>query len=123
MKGSIPLEQKTFTLDGLSIDSDFSGTMEIVGGEIVFHGSNAEWAEFLGFSSEEIQNKPFLNFVSPQDINIAQETINNIMEGRNIKDISLNLVSKDGSFSKIAFSALTKGNSWFWFAKKALLQD
>lgn len=123
MKGSIPLEQKTFTLDGLSIDSDFSGTMEIVGGEIVFHGSNAEWAEFLGFSSEEILNKPFLNFVSPQDINIAQETINNIMEGRNIKDISLNLVSKDGSFSKIAFSALTKGNSWFWFAKKALLQD
>ena len=67
MKGSIPVEEKTFTLDGLSIDSDFSGTMEIVGGEIVFHGSNAEWAEFLGSSVEEVQNKPFLNFVSPQD--------------------------------------------------------
>ena len=40
--------------------------MEIVGGEIVFHGSNAEWAEFLGSSVEEVQNKPFLNFVSPQ---------------------------------------------------------
>ena len=123
MKGSIPVEEKTFTLDGLSIDSDFSGTMEIVGGEIVFHGSNAEWAEFLGSSVEEVQNKPFLNFVSPQDLNIAQETINNIMEGRNVKDISLNLVTNDGSFSKIAFSALTKGNTWFWFAKKALLQD
>ena len=123
MKGSIPVEEKTFTLDGLSIDSDFSGTMEIVGGEIVFHGSNAEWAEFLGSSAEEVQNKPFLNFVSPQDLNIAQETINNIMEGRNVKDISLNLVTNDGRFSKIAFSALTKGNTWFWFAKKALLQD
>ena len=119
MKGSIPVEEKTFTLDGLSIDSDFSGTMEIVGGEIVFHGSNAEWAEFLGSSVEEVQNKPFLNFVSPQDLNIAQETINNIMEGRNVKDISLNLVTNEGSFSKIAFSALTKGNTWFWFAKKA----
>ena len=43
------------------------------------------------------------------------------MEGRNVKDISLNLVTNDGSFSKIAFSALTKGNTWFWFAKKALL--
>ena len=33
MKGSIPSEQKTFTLDGLSLESDFVGTIEIVNGE------------------------------------------------------------------------------------------
>ena len=36
MKGSVPIEEKSFTLDGLSSDSDYSGTMEIINGEIIF---------------------------------------------------------------------------------------
>ena len=73
MKGSVPLEQKSFTLDGLSIDSDFSGTMEIVNGEIVFHGNDSAWSEFLGYSSDVLKGKPFLNFICPQDLDIARE--------------------------------------------------
>ena len=67
MKGSIPMEEKSFTLDALSVDSDFSGTMEIVDGEIVFHGTGSAWADFLGFPADELHNKPFLNFVFPED--------------------------------------------------------
>ena len=53
MRGSVPQEEKSFTLDRLSVDSDFSGTMEIVDGEILFHGTGSLWAEFLGFSKDE----------------------------------------------------------------------
>ena len=123
MKGSVPLEEKSFTLDRLSTDSDFSGTMEVVAGEIVFHGVGSSWEDFLGYSSDELQNKPFLNFVCPEDLGVARETVSNIIDGQNVKDVAVRLVTNSGQLVKIDFSALTKGNTWFWFAKKALSED
>ena len=123
MRGSVPQEEKSFTLDRLSVDSDFSGTMEIVDGEILFHGTGSPWADFLGFSKDELKNKPFLNFVYPDDLDIARETVSNIIEGRNVKDVTVRLNTKSGDFVKIDFSALTKGNTWFWFAKKLLIDE
>ena len=123
MKGSIPMEEKAFTLDALSLDSDFSGTMEIIDGEIVFHGSGTPWADFLGFPADELHNKPFLNFVCPDDLAIARETVSNILEGRNIKDVALRLNTQNGQFVKIDFSALSNGNNRFWFAKKVLVDE
>ena len=55
MKGSIPASEKTFSLDGLSLENDFSGTMEVIDGEIVFHGSNSSWSEFLGYDATELK--------------------------------------------------------------------
>ena len=123
MKGSIPMEEKSFTLDALSVDSDFSGTMEIVDGEIVFHGTGSAWADFLGFPANELHNKPFLNFVFPEDLGIAREAVSNIVEGRNVKDVSVRLNTSEGEHVKVDFSALTKGNNWFWFAKKVLVEE
>ena len=123
MKGSIPSEEKSFTLDGLSIDSDFSGTMEIIDGEIILHGNDSAWADFLGYSPKVLKDKPFLNFICPEDLDIARESISNIIDGQNVKDVSVRLVKLDESRTKIEFSAITKGNTWFWFAKKAFMDD
>ena len=123
MKGSIPTAEKTFSLDGLSLDSDFSGTMEIIDGEIVFHGSDSEWSKFLGYPPEILREKPFLNFISPDDVNIARETINNLIEGQNVKDVSVKLLKNDGTTAQIEFSAINRGNSFFWFAKKELVEN
>ena len=73
--------------------------------------------------SYEFKNKPFLNFVYPDDLDIARETVSNIIEGRNVKDVTVRLNTKSGDFVKIDFSALTKGNTWFWFAKKLLIDE
>jgi AraC-like DNA-binding protein len=123
MRGSVPQQEKSFTLDRLSVNSDFSGTMEIVDGEIFFHGSGSHWADYLGFSLDEVKSKPFLNFVYPDDLDIARETVSNIIDGRNVKDVAVRLNTKSGDFVKIDFSALTKGNTWFWFAKKLLVDQ
>ena len=123
MKGSIPVEEKSFTLDGLSLDSDFSGTMEIVNGEIIFHGNDSAWSDFLGFPADILKDKPFLNFICPEDLEIARETVSNIIDGQNVKDVSVRLLKKDDSLVKIEFSAITKGKTWFWFAKKAFIDD
>ena len=123
MKGSVPIEEKSFTLDGLSSDSDFSGTMEIINGEIIFHGNDSAWADFLGYSSDVLKGKPFLNFICPQDLDIAREAVSNIIDGQNIKDVAVRLVKKDDSLVNIEFSAITRGNTWFWFAKRAFIED
>ena len=117
MKGSIPSTEKTFSLDGLSLDSDFSGTMEIIDGEIVFHGSNSEWSKFLGYPPEIFKEKPFLNFISPEDVDIARETVNNLIEGQNVKDVSVKLLKNDGTTAQIEFSAINRG-SYFFLVRK-----
>ena len=70
-----------------------------------------------------MKSKPFLNFVYPDDLDIARETVSNIIDGRNVKDVAIRLNTKSGDFVKIDFSALTKGNTWLWFAKKLLVDQ
>ena len=37
-QGSVPIDKHSNSLDSMSLTSDFSGTLEIIDGEIVFHG-------------------------------------------------------------------------------------
>jgi AraC family transcriptional regulator, arabinose operon regulatory protein len=117
MKGSIPSKEKTFTLDGLSLEADFVGTIEINNGEIFLNGTDQQWNDFLGYDAELINNKPFFNFVSPTHLEIAKEAMNNIVDGKNVQDIAIDLISKSGDIVNIEFSALVKGKAWFWFAR------
>ena len=118
MKGSIPTDEKKFTLDGLTLESDFLGTIEIIDGEIFLQGSDQQLNEFLGYDSDTWK-KPFLNIVAPTHIEIAQETIKNILDGKNVQDISLDLITSKGEMTSIEFSALIKGKVLFWFARNS----
>ena len=97
--------------------------MEIIDGEIIFHGNDSAWSDFLGYSVDILKGKPFLNFICPQDLDIAREAISNIIDNQNVKDVAVRLTKNDDSLAKIEFSAITKGNTWFWFAKKAFMDD
>jgi AraC-like DNA-binding protein len=122
MKGSIPTQEDNTSLDALSLNSDFSGTMEVVNGELVFNGSRTSWTNFIGYDSDELRDKPFINFVSPEDLNVATETVNHIIQGNNVFDVAVNLTCKSGEKVGIEFSAVSKGDNWFWFAKKLLIE-
>lgn len=121
MKGSIPSQEDNSSLDALSLSSDFSGTMEIINGELVFHGSGTAWNNFIGYDVKELRDKPFINFISPEDLDVATETINHIVQGNNVFDVAVSLTRKDGEPVGIEFSAVSKGDTWFWFAKKQLV--
>ena len=123
MKGSIPVEEKPFTLDGLSLDSDFSGTVEIIDGEIFLHGSDSSLCDFLGYQLSVLKDKPFLNFISQDDLEIAKEAVNSIVEGRNVIDVALNLSNNSGTALMVEFTAISKGKTIFWFMKKAFIDD
>ena len=122
MKGSIPNQEDNSSLDALSLSSDFSGTMEIINGELVFHGSGTAWNNFIGYDVKELRDKPFINFISPEDLDVATETINQIVQGNNVFDVAVSLTRKDGEPVGIEFSAVSKGDTWFWFAKKQLVE-
>ena len=122
MKGSVPTQENNSSLDALSLNADFSGTMEIVNGELVFHGSSTAWTNYIGYSSQELRDKPFINFISPEDLDIATETVNHIIQGNNVFDVAVGLTCKGGETVGIEFSAVSKGDSWFWFAKKQLIE-
>ena len=122
MKGSIPSQEDNSSLDALSLSSDFSGTMEIINGELVFHGSGTAWNNFIGYDVKELRDKPFINFISPEDLDLATETINHIVQGNNVFDVAVSLTRKDGEPVGIEFSAVSKGDTWFWFAKKQLVE-
>ena len=121
-QGSVPANESPHSLDALSLVSDLSGTLEIVDGEIVIHGSDIEWSLFLGYSPEDLKNKPFINFVSPEDLSIANEAVSSIVKGKNVFNVNVSLISKNGDSLPIDFSAVTKGNSSFWFVKKVVLE-
>ena len=122
MKGSVPTQENNSSLDALSLNADFSGTMEIVNGELVFHGSSTAWTNYIGYSSQELRDKPFINFISPEDLDVATETVNHIIQGNNVFDVAVGLNCKGGETVGIEFSAVSKGDSWFWFAKKQLIE-
>jgi AraC family transcriptional regulator, arabinose operon regulatory protein len=107
-----------FTLDELSQGSDFGGIIQIKDGEVYFHGDSDGWAEFLGWSATELVDKPFFNFVDPQDLVIGREALGQITQRQNLRDITIRLRKKGGGHRIVEFSAISKGNTWFWFARK-----
>ena len=79
------------------------------------------WNNFIGYDVKELRDKPFINFISPEDLDVATETINHIIQGNNVFDVAVSLTCKSGDTVGIQFSAVSKGDTWFWFAKKQLV--
>ena len=53
---------------------------------------------------------------------LIDETVNHIIQGNNVFDVAVGLTCKSGETVGIEFSAVSKGDSWFWFAKKQLIE-
>ena len=52
------------------------------------------------------------------DLVIGREALGQITQGQNLRDITIRLSKKDGGHRIVEFSAISKGNTWFWFARK-----
>ena len=120
-QGSVPVDQNEQSLDSMSLTSDFSGTLEIINGEIVFHGNDSDWSKFLGYSTAHLNDKPFMNLISNVDLDKATGAVNSIVNGKNVFNVNLCLISNNGDSLPINFSAISRGNSIFWFVKSELV--
>ncbi|MBL6827544.1 MAG: helix-turn-helix transcriptional regulator [Opitutales bacterium] len=120
-QGSVPVDQNEQSLDSMSLTSDFSGTLEIINGEIVFHGNDSDWSKFLGYSTDHLNDKPFMNLISDDDLDKAKGAVNSIVNGKNVFNVNLSLIAKNGDSLPINFSAISRGNSIFCFVKSELV--
>ena len=117
-EGSVSSTIRHFSLDRMLQESEYSGIIEIIDGEIHFHGNTSHVSELLGYSPQELREKPFINFVAPVSVSAAEGGIAQIQSKRNILDLSIELLHQQGHSVPISFSALLKGKNWFWFIKE-----
>ena len=120
-EGSVFTTERHFSLDRLTQHAEYSGIIELIDGELHFHGNTSHISELLGYPQKQLQDEPFINFVATQDSSIALEGASKIMKGKNVMDLNINLVHKSGKNVPVQFSALLKGKNWYWFMKHAAL--
>ena len=117
-EGSVSSDTRQFSLDRMLQQSEYSGIIEIIDGEIHFHGNTYHVSQLLGYTPEELREKPFNNFVAPISASAAEGGVAQILSNRNVLDLSVELLHEKGHSIPISFSALLKGKNWFWFIKE-----
>jgi len=118
-EGSVFTPERHFSLDRLTQLAEYSGIIEMINGELKFRGNAEHLSELLGYDQANLRDRPFLDFVSPEDTQIAMEGASKILKNKNILDLNLRLIAKNGEKVPVQFSALLKGKNWYWFIKHA----
>ena len=118
-EGSVYTPERHFSLDRLTQLAEYSGIIEMINGELKFHGNTEHLSELLGYDQAYLRDRPFMDFVAPEDVHLAQGGAKNILKNKNILDLNIRLLAKSGDKVSVQFSALLKGKNWYWFIKHA----
>ena len=62
-----------------------------------FHRLNKSWEKTLGYTVEELQNKRFLDFIHPEDMEKTMSVIKELASGREVLNFTNRYLCKDGS--------------------------
>ncbi len=71
---------------------------------------NPEWEKVLGYKTDEILNKRFLDFVHPDDISSTIEITNQLIQGKEALNFTNRYLCKDGSYKFIEWRSAMEGN-------------
>ena len=120
-EGSVFTPERHFSLDRLTQLAEYSGIIEMINGELKFHGNTEHLSDLLGYDQEFLRDQPFMDFIAPEDIEIAKDGASKILKNKNILDLNIRLLAKNGEKVSVQFSALLKGKNWYWFIKHAAI--
>jgi AraC-like DNA-binding protein len=118
-EGSVFTPERHFSLDRLTQLAEYSGIIEMINGELKFHGNTEHLSDLLGYDQEFLRDRPFMDFIAPEDIEVAKDGASKILKNKNILDLNIRLLAKNGERVSVQFSALLKGKNWYWFIKHA----
>ena len=121
--GSVYTPERHFSLDRLTQQAEFSGIIDFIDGEIRFHGNTDHLSTLLGYPAQQLRDEPFINFVSPKDLQKATDGVKLILSNKNILDLSINLIHQNGSDIPVEFSALLKGKKLVLVYKAKLVAN
>ncbi len=75
----------------------------IVGMDGFFKYVNPAWQQVLGYSSEELLTRPFLDFIHPDDHTKNDEELEKLIAGQPIIDFENRYIHRDGSIRNISW--------------------
>jgi PAS domain S-box-containing protein len=82
-----------------------------------FVSLNAAWERVLGWSREELQAKPFIELVHPDDVQLTIEESSKIMQADyELASFENRYRTKSGDWRWLQWSARTDGETWFAIA-------
>ncbi|HYU59789.1 MAG TPA: EAL domain-containing protein [Solirubrobacterales bacterium] len=93
------------------IDRDLIGTVNADG---YFTSLNAAWERVLGWSREELMQRPFIDFVHPDDVaRTAREALKVDLPDYQLVNFENRYRTKDGHWRWLRWSARSDGETWF----------
>lgn len=78
---------------------------------------NTAWSEILGYSTAELENRPFLEFVHPDDIQSTLDAMMQLSEQNPILEFVNRYRTKDGSYRYIEWHSVPIGNTIYAAAR------
>jgi PAS domain S-box-containing protein len=107
IKSEEALRQKTEELDRFfNINLDL---LSIAGADGFFRRLNLAWEKTLGYTREEIMERPFLDSVHPDDVESTLEAVATLESQRELINFQNRFRCKDGTYRWIEWGAATSG--------------
>lgn len=77
----------------------------IAGFDGYFKTLNPAWSQVLGYTTEELLAKPWINFVHPDDVEATENAKATLIDGKEIYQFTNRFICKDGSVKWLAWNS------------------
>jgi two-component system, LuxR family, sensor kinase FixL len=89
----------------------------IAGTDGIIRAANPAWTEILGYASDEVIGRNYLDFVFPEDAHLADDAWQTMLSGHNLTDLQIRLRRKDGSARWISWNSRTEGDLFYGYGR------
>ncbi|MEQ8187337.1 MAG: response regulator [Candidatus Eremiobacterota bacterium] len=83
-----------------------------------FHRLNKSWEKTLGYSIEELQDKRFLDFVHPEDMETTLSATKTLASGQEVLNFTNRYICKDGSYRWIEWRSIPYQEKFIYAAAR-----
>ena len=78
---------------------------------------NNQWSQVLGYTIEELENRKFLDFVHPDDMESTLAVLSDLSEQKEVVNFINRYKAKDGSYRYIEWKSAQRGSGIFAAAR------
>ncbi|MEM7688605.1 MAG: PAS domain-containing sensor histidine kinase [Pseudomonadota bacterium] len=89
----------------------------ILSDNALFEATNPAWFTTLGWTAEEIESRPFFDFLHPDDIAQAEEAFVEIQTGEPVLNFVNRYRHKDGSYRWLSWNCVPEGGKFYCSAR------
>jgi PAS domain S-box-containing protein len=89
----------------------------IAGTDGIISAANPALTEILGYTSDEVIGRSYLDFVFPEDVHLAADAWQTQLSGHILTDFQIRLRRKDGSARWISWNSRTEGDLFYGYGR------